>query len=68
MRLIAEPICKATDSNLKLTAHAAHDITTDEIAKKAFKTIEETSQNAVNEMRTLISKRLRSFNLAASFS
>lgn len=40
--------------SLKLTAHAAHDITTDEIAKKAFKTIEETSQNAVNEMRTLI--------------
>ena len=36
-----------------MTAHA-HDITTDEIAKKAFKTIEETSQNAVNEMRTLI--------------
>ncbi|MDM7864362.1 GAF domain-containing sensor histidine kinase [Staphylococcus borealis] len=40
--------------SLKLTAHAAHDITTDEMAKKAFKTIEETSQSAVNEMRSLI--------------
>lgn len=40
--------------SLKLTAHAAHDITSDDIAKRAFKTIEETSQNAVNEMRSLI--------------
>ena len=40
--------------SLKLTAHAAKGITTDEQAQRAFKTIEETSQNAVNEMRALI--------------
>lgn len=40
--------------SLKLTAHAAHDITNDDVAKRAFKTIEETSQSAVNEMRSLI--------------
>ena len=40
--------------SLKLTAHAAHDITEDRTAKKAFKLIEDTSQNAVNEMRALI--------------
>ena len=40
--------------SLKLTAHAAHDITEDKTAKKAFKLIEDTSQNAVNEMRALI--------------
>ncbi|RIL68955.1 GAF domain-containing protein [Staphylococcus devriesei] len=40
--------------SLKLTAHAAHDITSDDMAKKAFKMIEDTSQSAVNEMRSLI--------------
>ncbi len=40
--------------SLKLTAHAAQGMTEDEFSKKAFKTIEETSQNAVNEMRALI--------------
>lgn len=40
--------------SLKLTAHAAYEISNEEISKKAFKTIEETSQNAVNEMRALI--------------
>ena len=39
--------------SLKLTAHAAHDITEDKTAKR-FKMIEDTSQNAVNEMRALI--------------
>lgn len=40
--------------SLKVTAHAAFGMTNDELAKKAFKTIEDTSQNAVNEMRALI--------------
>lgn len=40
--------------SLKLTAHAAYGISNEEMSKKAFKTIEETSQNAVNEMRALI--------------
>src|SRR5699024_9342729 len=40
--------------SLKITAHAAKGITDHEEAKKAFQTIEETSQSAVNEMRALI--------------
>lgn len=40
--------------SLKITAHAAKGITNHEDAKKAFQTIEETSQSAVNEMRALI--------------
>ena len=31
-----------------------HSMSNESIAKQAFKTIEETSQNAVNEMRALI--------------
>ncbi|HGO3192744.1 TPA: GAF domain-containing sensor histidine kinase [Staphylococcus aureus] len=40
--------------SVKLTAHAAYGMSSESIAKQAFKTIEETSQNAVNEMRALI--------------
>lgn len=40
--------------SVKLTAHAAYGMSNEAIAKQAFKTIEETSQNAVNEMRALI--------------
>lgn len=40
--------------SLKLTAHAAQGMASDDFSKNAFKTIEETSQNAVNEMRALI--------------
>lgn len=40
--------------SVKLTAHAAYGVSNESIAKQAFKTIEETSQNAVNEMRALI--------------
>ncbi|OFJ78450.1 GAF domain-containing sensor histidine kinase [Staphylococcus sp. HMSC056G08] len=40
--------------SLKLTAHAAHGMTEEPVAKKAFETIETTSQQAVNEMRALI--------------
>lgn len=40
--------------SVKLTAHAAYGLTDETIAKQAFQTIEETSQNAVNEMRALI--------------
>ncbi|GGI40629.1 GAF domain-containing sensor histidine kinase [Mammaliicoccus stepanovicii] len=40
--------------SLKITAHAAKGITDHEEAKKAFQTIEDTSQSAVNEMRALI--------------
>ncbi|HHD1118894.1 TPA: GAF domain-containing sensor histidine kinase [Staphylococcus aureus] len=40
--------------SVKLTAHAAYGMSNESIAKQAFKTIEETSQNAVNEMRALI--------------
>ncbi|ARJ50111.1 GAF domain-containing sensor histidine kinase [Staphylococcus lutrae] len=40
--------------SLKLTAHAAGQITQEETSKRAFAQIEETSQNAVNEMRALI--------------
>lgn len=40
--------------SLKLTAHAAYDMSQERVSKEAFKMIEETSQNAVNEMRALI--------------
>lgn len=40
--------------SLKITAHAGKSINNLESSKKAFQTIEETSQNAVNEMRALI--------------
>lgn len=40
--------------SVKLTAHAAYGMSNESIAKQAFKTIEKTSQNAVNEMRALI--------------
>lgn len=40
--------------SLKITAHAAKSLDDHEAAKKAFQTIEETSQSAVNEMRALI--------------
>lgn len=40
--------------SLKLTAHAAGSISTDERSADAFKLIEATSQDAVNEMRALI--------------
>ncbi|ULG71458.1 GAF domain-containing sensor histidine kinase [Macrococcus brunensis] len=40
--------------SLKLTAHAAGAQTVDNRSKMAFSIIEETSQNAVNEMRALI--------------
>ncbi|UXV35998.1 GAF domain-containing sensor histidine kinase [Staphylococcus sp. IVB6181] len=40
--------------SLKLTAHAAYGMTKEPVAKKAFETIETTSQQAVNEMRALI--------------
>lgn len=40
--------------SLKLTAHAAYGVTQEKVAKQAFKTIEQTSQQAVNEMRALI--------------
>ncbi|WP_414045892.1 GAF domain-containing sensor histidine kinase [Macrococcus equi] len=40
--------------SLKLTAHAAGTITHDKRSKQAFQMIESTSQDAVNEMRTLI--------------
>lgn len=40
--------------SVKLTAHAAQGMATDDFSKQAFKNIEETSQNAVNEMRALI--------------
>ncbi|RXK17327.1 GAF domain-containing sensor histidine kinase [Macrococcus sp. DPC7161] len=40
--------------SLKLTAHAAKQMTHEDNAKAAFDLIETTSQNAVNEMRSLI--------------
>lgn len=40
--------------SLKLTAHAAGQMTQEETSKRAFMQIEQTSQNAVNEMRALI--------------
>ena len=40
--------------SLKLTAHAAYGMTKEPVSKKAFQTIETTSQQAVNEMRALI--------------
>ncbi len=40
--------------SLKITAHAAYGMTNEPIAKKALQTIETTSQQAVNEMRSLI--------------
>ncbi|EKU46585.1 GAF domain-containing sensor histidine kinase [Staphylococcus massiliensis] len=40
--------------SLKVTAHAAQNLTQEEMSLKAFKTIESTSQQAVNEMRALI--------------
>lgn len=40
--------------SLKLTAHAASQITKESTSQKAFTQIEQTSQNAVNEMRALI--------------
>ncbi|KXA38713.1 histidine kinase [Staphylococcus lugdunensis] len=40
--------------SLKITAHAAQGMTTDQSAQKAFQTIEDISQSAVNEMRSLI--------------
>ena len=39
---------------LKLTAHAANEMSQESVSKQAFKVIEETSQQAVNEMRALI--------------
>ncbi|UEX90843.1 GAF domain-containing sensor histidine kinase [Staphylococcus ratti] len=40
--------------SLKLTAHAAGQISNEPTSQKAFSQIEQTSQNAVNEMRALI--------------
>ncbi|WP_341776306.1 GAF domain-containing sensor histidine kinase [Staphylococcus hyicus] len=40
--------------SLKLTAHAAGQMSKEATSKKAFYQIEQTSQNAVNEMRALI--------------
>ncbi|ALN76824.1 MULTISPECIES: GAF domain-containing sensor histidine kinase [Staphylococcus] len=40
--------------SLKLTAHAAGQMSYEPTSKKAFYQIEQTSQNAVNEMRALI--------------
>ncbi|MCG7340342.1 GAF domain-containing sensor histidine kinase [Staphylococcus sp. ACRSN] len=40
--------------SVKLTAHAANEMSGEAISKKAFKVIEDTSQQAVNEMRALI--------------
>lgn len=40
--------------SVKLTAHAAQGISNEEVSRKAFNIIEETSQQAVNEMRALI--------------
>ncbi|MFT2203943.1 GAF domain-containing sensor histidine kinase [Staphylococcus chromogenes] len=40
--------------SLKLTAHAAGQISQETTSQKAFRQIEKTSQNAVNEMRALI--------------
>ncbi|KKI52508.1 Nitrate/nitrite sensor protein [Staphylococcus equorum subsp. equorum] len=40
--------------SVKLTAHAAEGITNEEVSRKAFQVIEQTSQQAVNEMRDLI--------------
>jgi two-component system NarL family sensor kinase len=40
--------------SVKLTAHAAKAMSKEEMSKNAFNTIEETSQQAVNEMRALI--------------
>ena len=37
-----------------MTAHAAQGISNEEVSRKAFNIIEETSQQAVNEMRALI--------------
>ncbi|WP_141771761.1 histidine kinase, partial [Bacillus licheniformis] len=39
---------------VKLTAHAAEGITNEEVSRKAFQVIEQTSQQAVNELRALI--------------
>ncbi|WP_436854216.1 GAF domain-containing sensor histidine kinase [Staphylococcus caeli] len=40
--------------SVKLTAHAAQGITNETVSKNAFELIENTSQQAVNEMRSLI--------------
>lgn len=40
--------------SVKLTAHAALGMTQEEVSRKAFQVIEDTSQQAVNEMRALI--------------
>ncbi len=40
--------------SLKLTAHAAGQMSEEETSQRAFAQIEQTSQNAVNEMRALI--------------
>lgn len=40
--------------SVKLTAHAAQGITKEEVSRNAFNVIEDTSQQAVNEMRSLI--------------
>ncbi|WP_251519563.1 MULTISPECIES: GAF domain-containing sensor histidine kinase [Staphylococcus] len=40
--------------SVKLTAHAALGMTQEDVSKKAFHVIEETSQQAVSEMRALI--------------
>ncbi|OEL05166.1 histidine kinase [Staphylococcus succinus] len=40
--------------SVKLTAHAAYGISKEEVSREAFQMIEETSQQAVNEMRALI--------------
>lgn len=40
--------------SVKLTAHAANEMSQESVSKQAFKVIEETSQQAVNEMRALI--------------
>ncbi|PHK50820.1 GAF domain-containing sensor histidine kinase [Staphylococcus edaphicus] len=40
--------------SVKLTAHAAQGITKESVSRNAFNLIEDTSQQAVNEMRSLI--------------
>src|SRR5699024_9958054 len=40
--------------SVKLTAHAALGMTQENVSRKAFQVIEDTSQQAVNEMRALI--------------
>ena len=40
--------------SVKLTAHAALGMTQEKVSRKAFQVIEDTSQQAVNEMRALI--------------